>query len=170
MIFGNPNAVASRIIDEIKSLPKIYNNNGYLIVFATKIRNCVAALKAANHTGYLHSPELQKEIIQKMPYAMVYNYNRYIDSQGAANEPALITLSKFTFYEAEIACKAGTSDLSATSSQRKRDNTKNKDRNETKSENHRNNKKSNHRQGERVHVTNQESEDCPQETKKIKIE
>lgn len=169
--FGNSNAVADRIIQDIKSLPKIYNNNGDLIVFATKVRNCVAALEAVNHTGYLHSPDLQREIIQKIPYAMVYNYNRYLDSQQETTVPALVTLSKFLFYEAEIACKAGTFDTSAATSQQKRDNTKSKDRNQNfQTGNNRNNRKSSYRPWERVGAINQNEEIDSLESKKAKLD
>lgn len=166
--FGNPNAVASRIIEDIRSLPNIYNNNGELIVFATKVRNCVAALEAANHTGYLHSPELQREITKKMPYAMVYNYNRYLHEQGTKNEPALVTLSKFIFYEAELACKAGTFEPTSNPPW-KRENSQNKNRNSTtQQDNTRNNKRAYKRPWEQVHTTSEKNEDSPLEPKRNK--
>lgn len=119
--FGNPNAIATRIVEDIKSLPKIFNNNGDLVPFATRVKNCVAALEAANHIGYLHSHDLMEEITQKIPYAMVYNYNRYLNDQRNSNEPVLVTLSNFLFFEAEIACRAGTFNSNTGSSQKRRD-------------------------------------------------
>lgn len=127
--FGNPNAIATRIIEDIENLPKLFNN-GDLVVFATRVRNCVSALEAAHHIGYLHSPDLVKEITQKLCYAMAYNYNRYLNEKGEPGEPALVTLSRFLFYEAEIACKAGTIGTISGGSSRKQDrNLSEKDRN-----------------------------------------
>lgn len=157
--FGNPNAIASRIIDDIKALPKLYSNNSDLITFATKIKNCVAALEAASHIGYLHSHELIREITQKLPYAMIYNYNRYLNDNGKPNEPALITLSKFLFFEAEIACKAGTFDRSWNTQQKKRESGgQQKDRNlGQRQEENRGNKRP-WQQRERTHATTEKTE------------
>ncbi|XP_076247767.1 uncharacterized protein LOC143187433 [Calliopsis andreniformis] len=107
--FGNPDYIVREFTEELKRLPKIGTGRDSLVVIATKLRNCVAAMQAVNHVGYLHSPELASEIIRKMPNAMIYNYNRYWHENRNMGDPRLLTLSKYLQLEAEIASKAGTS-------------------------------------------------------------
>lgn len=118
--FGNPSMVASRIVMKLKALPKMEGISSDLVTFATTVKNCVAALVAVNHIGYLHSPELIRGITLKMSSAMVYNYNRYLNERNDPAQPALVTLSDFLFFEAEIACKAGVLEDVASLSQPKR--------------------------------------------------
>ncbi|XP_076638806.1 uncharacterized protein LOC143350669 [Colletes latitarsis] len=109
--FGNPDVVATKIVEDIKNLPRIGGIGGNLVTFATTVKNCVAALQAVNHIGYLQSPDLNSEILRKLPMNMIYQYNRFLNENNEGNEPKLVVLAKFLFFEAEIACKAGTSNL-----------------------------------------------------------
>lgn len=88
------------------------------------MKNVVAVLQATQHIGYLHSPELISEITQKMSATMINNYNRYLHEKGRPEEPALVTFSKFLYFEAEIACKAGILEPFPSTSQLKRSNNK----------------------------------------------
>lgn len=118
--YGNPQVVADRIVGKLQSLPRTYGIGTEFVTFATTVKNVVAALEATNHIGYLHSPELMKEVTQRMSTSMIYNFNRYSHKHGSPSEPVLVTFSKFLFFEAEIACKAGT--LNSTSTKQQRDN------------------------------------------------
>lgn len=122
--FGNPTAVASRIIVDLKALPKTYEVGIEFVKFAITVKNVVAALEATKHVGYLHSPELMREITQKISAGMIYNFNKYLHEKGNSEDPALVTLSKFLFFEAEIACKAGILEPLPSTSQPKRLNNK----------------------------------------------
>lgn len=85
---------------------------GHIFKFATKLKNCVSTIKAANNIGYLHSSELAREITSKMSPSMVHLYNRFIHQENNYKKmPSLILLSKFLFLEAEMACRDGTSDI-----------------------------------------------------------
>lgn len=113
--FGNPDDVLREIVGEIRKMSRIGSGHQDLATFATKVRNAVAAMEAVNHTGYLHSPELSQDIVDKMPSAMVYHFNHYFKDR-VENEPRLVSLAKFLYAEAEMACKAGTSQSKPSSS------------------------------------------------------
>ncbi|XP_023289117.1 uncharacterized protein LOC111674124 [Orussus abietinus] len=105
--FGNPDMVAQKVLQEIKRLPKIEAGLGNLVVVATQVRNCVAAMEAANHLGYLHSPELGAQIIDRMPPALIHQYTRFAQGSQEPEEPRLVRLANFLFCEAELVTKAG---------------------------------------------------------------
>ncbi|XP_012279025.1 uncharacterized protein LOC105698948 [Orussus abietinus] len=105
--FGNPDLVAQKILRDIKRLPKIDINLGNLVIFATKVRNYVAAMESVNHVGYLHSSELGAQILDKMPPTLIHQYTRYVDQNRDSQEPRLVSLSRFLFNEAELVCRAG---------------------------------------------------------------
>ena len=46
---------------KINRLPDLDERKRNIVMFATKIRNCVAAVQAAGHKGLLHSPDLVDE-------------------------------------------------------------------------------------------------------------
>lgn len=168
--FGNPTVVASRITTELKTLPNTYGVGIDFITFATTVRNVVAALEATNHVGYLHSPELVREITQKMSAGMIHDYNKYLHTNGSPDEPALVTLSKFLFFEAEIACQAGTLEPTPSTTQPKKDKpeaTKNRENNR-KFGNHRDTSRTKFTGVEKVYATTIEGGDGPSDAKKQK--
>lgn len=160
--FGNPSAIADRIVRNLKRLPTIRSVGKDLITFATIVKNCVAALEAANHIGYLHSPELIKEITNKMSSTLVLNYTRYANERNAHNQPALITLSNFLFFEAELACKAGIVESTSSADRHSKHEHKSE-----KDSHHRSSHKDQQRSSERVYVTRdrREGKDAKGETK-----
>lgn len=86
----------------------MYTAKTDIVSFVTKVRNCVSAMQCLKQTGHLHNPDLLKEIIAKMPPALIYEYNRFVNA-NPSNEPRLLILSEFLYREAEMACVAGTS-------------------------------------------------------------
>lgn len=58
--------------------------------------------------NFLHSRELVREIVSKLPAAIVYSYNHYVNTVPR-DQPRLETISRFLYSEAEMACRAGTS-------------------------------------------------------------
>lgn len=110
--FGNPDLVLESVIQEVKNMPKINSNNIDLVTFAVRVENCVAAMQALNQVGYLHSPELLRNVLEKMSSVMIYNYNRFVAEHTDSSGPKLIMLSKYLMHEAEMACKAGTNFVS----------------------------------------------------------
>lgn len=65
--FGNKNAVAGRILTEIRELPLLEARALSIAQFATKIRNAVPALKSLNLREYLGSPNLMRSVWSKLP-------------------------------------------------------------------------------------------------------
>lgn len=106
--FGNKDVILRKIVQGVKRLPKINTGQVDIATVATEVNNAVAAMEAMNHVGYLHSPELAQEIIEKIPSAMVYQYNRHLNEVVDAEDPRLKTIARFLHHEAELACKAGT--------------------------------------------------------------
>ena len=66
MRFGNAQLIMSKIIEEIKGLPRIDSREISLVEFATRLKNAVTAIKSFdNHIGYLYSAELTNDFINK---------------------------------------------------------------------------------------------------------
>lgn len=105
--FGNPDLVSEKIVHEIKKLPSLDSGKIDLISFATKVHNGATAMRSLNHVGYLCNPDLIREIINKLPPALIYSYNRHIHL-NRSDEPRLIKLADFLLKEAEMECVAGT--------------------------------------------------------------
>lgn len=157
--FGNSNAVGTRIIKNLKDLPTIQGINKDFINFATKVKNCVAALEATKHLGYLHSLELVREVMSKMPSSMVYNFNRHRHSSNETDVPMLVSLSNFLFFEAEIACKVGVlENVEMFETKKRTDNSESKDQNPKRSRgNFSDSQRSFYRASERLHATTEKT-------------
>ncbi|XP_076656372.1 uncharacterized protein LOC143361016 [Halictus rubicundus] len=125
--FGNVDVILGKVVEEMKRLPRIGTRGMDLPTLAAKVRNCVVSMQSVNHLGYLHSPELINNIIQKMSSAMIYNYNRFANMRPT-DEPRLVGLSTFLTMEAEMACKAGTSGVTVTSGNARKDDSRGKGR------------------------------------------
>lgn len=102
--FGNADRVLERIVQGLESLPKIITGGTDIVTFATKVRNAVSAMQALKHLGYLHSPTLTRGIVDKMPSALVYQYNHHL-AASPNEEPRLVNLANFLYKEAELACR-----------------------------------------------------------------
>lgn len=70
--YGNKEAVADKIIYDLRKLPSIKSGEISLIQLATKITNATIAFKSFNLTGHLHSPELIVEIGATLPTGLYY--------------------------------------------------------------------------------------------------
>lgn len=81
-----------------------------IVTLATKVQNGVAAMEALNHIGYLHSPGLVGNIIKKLPWAIVYHYNRFLWNSDS-DEPRLVTISRFLQHDARMANETCTSKM-----------------------------------------------------------
>ncbi|KAJ8731132.1 hypothetical protein PYW07_004296 [Mythimna separata] len=99
--YGRPDALVLAELDRIKTLPKISENPKDICVFASQINNSVAAIKGLKKPQYLHSPEMVKQIIEKMPTILKF---RWYDFTAAADEGEfsdLTLVSRFLNTEAD---------------------------------------------------------------------
>lgn len=105
--FGNPDVICERIATDLKKLSNIDSNGMDLVAFATKLKSGVAAMQALNQPGYLHSPDLARDILSKIPAALKYDFNRFVGEKNSS-EPRLVILADFLYRQAELSCRAGT--------------------------------------------------------------
>ena len=105
--FGNPEEILDRLSADIFALPGMSMGRVDLAQFATTVNNCVAAIQAIGNAGYLHSPHIVRDIIDKLPATMVFDYSRHLDSVPP-DQPRLVTIARYLLNKAERACRAGT--------------------------------------------------------------
>lgn len=107
MRFGDPGLIIDHIVEEIKGLPRIVSCKSNLVDVATRLKNCISAIRSLkNSIGYLYSKDLTDEILGKMPNSMINGFVRYAAFEGK-QEPDLVKLTNFLFEEAEIILAAG---------------------------------------------------------------
>lgn len=97
--YGNKDKIIQKIVADVKKLPLLYSGKSDIITFAAKVRNCVAAIETLNHIGYLYNPDLIQDIINKMPSALIFKYNSYVQTNSSL-KPNLLVLSEFLYEEA----------------------------------------------------------------------
>lgn len=108
--YGNKEEIMRKIVDGMRRLLKLNQSQTDLVSFATNVRNGTAAIETLNHVGYLYNPDLAREIVAKLPSAMIYRYNDYVARYPDA--PCVKRVADFLYQEATIANRAGTSRLS----------------------------------------------------------
>lgn len=106
--FGNPDLVVDKIARDLKRLPSLGVSGMTLITFASKVEVGVAALKERGHAGHWDNPELLRELLGKLPSALLYDYDKFNDDSDYS-EPRLIALSRFLTKRAEMSRLSGTS-------------------------------------------------------------
>lgn len=72
--YGRPDALVLAELDKVKTLPKITEEPRDICIFASQVNNSVAAIKGLKKQQYLHSPELVKQIINKMPPILKFRW------------------------------------------------------------------------------------------------
>lgn len=77
LLFGNKDAVARKIVNELKDLPTICTGEISLMRFAAKLKNAVTALVSLKLTGHLESPDMVQSISRKLPSSLKFGYNTY---------------------------------------------------------------------------------------------
>ena len=103
--YGNKNRLAQRVAREIYDLPRLDSKRLTISQFATKIRNAVATFKTYGLTGHLHNPDLFREVGDKIPSALRYEYTRYLEENDEASKGELEKMSDFLNVQATRASK-----------------------------------------------------------------
>lgn len=98
--FGRPDTIALAEIDRLRSLPRITDSPKEICVFASRVANAVATLKALKRKHYMYNPEAVKTTIEKLTPALRY---RWFDYAAAIedDEPSLEKLAAFLNRESE---------------------------------------------------------------------
>ncbi|CAH2102800.1 unnamed protein product [Euphydryas editha] len=99
--YGRPDALALAELDKVKALPKISENPRDICVFASQINNSVAAIRGLKKPQYLHSPEMVKQIIEKMPTILKFRWYDFTAASEESDFSDLTMVSKFLNIEAD---------------------------------------------------------------------
>ncbi|GBP74453.1 hypothetical protein EVAR_44517_1 [Eumeta japonica] len=75
-------------------MPKLAEDGRNMNVFASKIVNCVASIKALEKPQYLYSPELVNKIVDKLNLYMKYKWFEF-NAHCNQNEPDMLKISRF---------------------------------------------------------------------------
>ena len=100
--FGRPGALALAELEKLKSLPKVTENPSDICVFASKVKNAVATIKALKKPQYLSSPETMKVITDKMPPSMKFRWFAYHRSRRNEELQELVLIEEFLEVEADM--------------------------------------------------------------------
>ncbi|CAH2109180.1 unnamed protein product [Euphydryas editha] len=99
--YGRPDALALAELDKVKALPKISENSRDICIFASQINNSVAAIRGLKKPQYLHSPEMVKQIIEKMPTILKFRWYDFFAASEESDFSNLTMVSKFLNIEAD---------------------------------------------------------------------
>lgn len=109
--YGNKQVLARKLVKDIQDLPSIVDGKINLIDFASKLKNSVTALKALGLAGHLQNVDLQQSVGNKIPTALKYVYNRYVNENASGEKTVLEKVSEFLIQEAELSLAGGLFDI-----------------------------------------------------------
>lgn len=98
--FGRPDSIAIAELERMRALPRLSDNPKEICIFASRIMNIVATLRALNREHYLYSPEAIRTTVDKLTPVLKYKWYDFAAEQPQ-EEPDLLKLSRFLEREAE---------------------------------------------------------------------
>ncbi|XP_072948442.1 uncharacterized protein [Epargyreus clarus] len=98
--FGRPEALILMELEKVKNLPRINENARDICVFASRVNNTVATIRGLRRPQYLHSPEMVRIIVSKMPAVLQYRWYDFA-ADAEDQDPDLVHLMKFLNREAD---------------------------------------------------------------------
>lgn len=101
-IYGRPDCIIKDILQQIRSLPRVTDNDRSICEFAATARNCVAVLQDVDTSGQVYNPILVEELYEKLSPLMKYRYCDYVAKNSDGNRPRLITLVEFLEEEVRV--------------------------------------------------------------------
>ena len=104
--YGNEDDVILKLVGAIRDLPKLNSGKTDIVAFASVVKNNVLAMLSVGHDGYIHNIELVRDLLSKLPHAMIYRYNEFIAFSSISSN--LKSLGDFLDREADMASRAGT--------------------------------------------------------------
>ncbi|XP_048484641.1 uncharacterized protein LOC125490208 [Plutella xylostella] len=92
--FGRPEAIAIAELNKLRSLPKLSANPSDICVFASKVINVTATIRALENPQHLCNAEVVRTVVEKMPPAVQFQYYKF-NKEQPKGQPNLITLANF---------------------------------------------------------------------------
>ncbi|XP_022837599.1 uncharacterized protein LOC111364790 [Spodoptera litura] len=99
--FGRPEALIMTELDNVKLLPRLNDNPRDICIFASRIANTVGTVEALHRIQYLHSPEISRNIIEKLTPILRNKWYDYAAYRKHEDIPVLKLLSMFMNEEAD---------------------------------------------------------------------
>lgn len=106
MRFGRSDLILRRLIDDMKSVPKLSGARSELIILATKVDNCVAAIQACGDKGQLYNSDLVSVIVGKLTEPIFYRWADFC-KRLENRQPKLLTLAEYLMSEANEISRLG---------------------------------------------------------------
>lgn len=98
--FGRPDAIALAELERLRALPRPSDAPKDLCIFATRVNNIVATLRALEKIYYLYNPEVTKATIEKLTPTLKYRWFDFA-AEEKIEEPDLLKLARFLQREAD---------------------------------------------------------------------
>jgi hypothetical protein len=100
--FGRPEFIIDIMLSKLRQTKLIRHDDiNAFIEFATKIQNMVATMHVTEVTGHLTNPSLIKEIINKLPSNMKFQWAMYVTNK--IDNPMTVTLDNLSEWLMEMA-------------------------------------------------------------------
>nr|AAQ09229.1 polyprotein [Antheraea mylitta] len=98
--FGKPDRLVLAELESIKELPRIGDSPRDICLFASRVSNAVATISALKLPQYLYSPEVGRNVIQKLSPLLRCRWLDY--TARNTEDPELVKLRKFLEHEADL--------------------------------------------------------------------
>ncbi|XP_045495970.1 uncharacterized protein LOC123694549 [Colias croceus] len=98
--FGRPDSIALVEMERLRALPRLTDNPKDICIFASRVANTVATLRALNKQHYLFNPEAIKVTIEKLTPSLRYRWYDFATEQQQ-EDPDLEKLAAFLNRESE---------------------------------------------------------------------
>ncbi|CAH2101038.1 unnamed protein product [Euphydryas editha] len=106
--FGRPDAIAITELEKLRNLPRLTDSPRDICAYANKIKNCVATLRLLAKDQYLYSPEIIKQLVEKLTPTTRFRWFDYAtsnDIEKTKTEPELVLFCDFIEREADRCAK-----------------------------------------------------------------
>lgn len=103
--FGRPEVIIDKVLEDLKRISKPGPAATDLNSFAVKVQNAVCILQNLDRRGYLYTPQLAREVIDKLSPHIKSKWCEYAYEHSDSTEPEIVMLSRFLMREADIALR-----------------------------------------------------------------
>ncbi|XP_073967343.1 uncharacterized protein [Choristoneura fumiferana] len=103
--YGRPEVLASKALDDLKKLPRLGSTTTEINTFAVKLQTIVTVLGSIEQQGYLASPLLARNVMEKLSQHLRARFGDYAAEQITTMEPQIMVLSRFLMREVDRALR-----------------------------------------------------------------